>query len=299
MKELDLNKEKVKRLRNIKPQTTVKQAILIVIGVIMIAIAIHFFLLPNDLSLGGATGIALILSKLTGISAPPLLIVANIFLFIMGFIFIGNKFGVLTVIASIGLSALVWILDVLIPLQGPIIDNMFLSLIVACILYGAGVGIVLNQNASTGGSDIIAKILNKFLGLDLGKGCLLTDFIITMIVGFNYGLEIALFCLVGVILTGLIVDYTIDGLNVGKLCYITTSKPEKICEFLISIGRSATVYKAKGAYSNTDREIIQTVINNRDLIRLRTFIHQIDDKVFMVVTNAHQVFGWHWKNIWD
>ncbi len=299
MKDLNLSKERISKLRKLKPKVTLKQSLLILAGVIMIACAIHFFLLPNDLSLGGATGIALILSKITGIPAPPLLIVANIFLFIMGFIFIGNKFGVLTVIASIGLSGLVWLLDIVIPVHGPIVDNVFLSLITACILYGVGVGVVLNQNASTGGSDIISKILNKFLGLDLGKGCLLTDFIITLIVGFSYGMEIALYCLVGVILTGIIVDYTIDGMNVGKMCYITTSEPEKICEFLISMGRSATVYNAKGAYENKQREVIQTVINNRDLIRLRAYINTIDTKVFMVVSNAHQVFGWHWKNIED
>lgn len=299
MRDLNLSRERINRLRKLKPKVTLKQSVLILAGVIMIACAIHFFLLPNELSLGGATGIALILSKITGISAPPLLIVANLILFIMGFIFIGNKFGVLTVIASLGLSGLVWLLDIIIPVSVPFVDNIFLNLITACILYGVGVGMVLNQNASTGGSDIISKILNKFLGLDLGKGCLLTDFFITLVVGFSYGMEIALYCLIGVILTGLIVDYTIDGMNSGKLCYITTSEPEKICEFLISMGRSATVYTAKGAYQNATREVIQTVINNRDLIRLKTYINAIDSKVFMVVSNAHQVFGWHWKNIED
>lgn len=299
MKDLNLSNERISRLRKIKPKVTLKQSLWIIIGVIMIACGIHFFLLPNDLSLGGATGLALILSRITGIPAPPLLIVANLGLFILGFIFIGNKFGVLTVIASLGLSGLVWLLDVIVPVSAPLVENVFLSLITACILYGGGVGIVLNQSASTGGSDIVAKILNKFFGLDLGKGCLLTDFIITLIVGFSYGFEIALYCLIGVILTGLIVDFTIDGMNNAKLCYITTSEPEKVCEFLISMGRSATVYSAKGAYSNTTREIIQTVINNRDLIRLRNYIHMVDSKVFMVVSNVNQVFGWHWKNIND
>ncbi|MCI5674978.1 MAG: YitT family protein [Ezakiella sp.] len=299
MKELELSKERISKLKKIRPKVTIKQALIMVIGVIMIAVAIHFFLLPNDLSLGGATGMALILSKITGISAPPLLIVANIVLFILGFVFIGNSFGVLTVIASIGLSGLVWLMDLVIPVAAPPIDNVFLSLITACILYGVGVGLVLNQNASTGGSDIISKILNKFFGLDLGKGCLITDLVITLFVSFSYGLEIALYCLVGVILTGVIVDYTIDGMNTSKLCYITTTQPEKICEFLISIGRSATIYEAKGAYENKDRIVIQTVINNRDLIRLRAYVKAVDTKVFMVVTNAHQVFGWHWKSIED
>ncbi len=290
---------KIKNLTNDDKKFIIKQALWIIVGVILIACAIHFFLLPSNFSLGGATGMALILSNYLPLSTGPLLLIVNAFLFILGFILIGNKFGVLTIISSFALSSTVWLLEVFVPISEPIVNNHFLNISMAVLLYGIGAGIVLNQYASTGGSDIISKILNKFFGLDLGKGCLISDFTITLFSAFAFGTETALFCIIGVILNGLVIDYTIDGMNSGKLCFIYTNEPEAICEFLIKIGRSATIYEAKGAYSKMNRQVVQTVVSNRDFIRLKQQILQVDSKVFMVVTNAHKVIGWHWRKLDD
>ncbi|WP_029409509.1 YitT family protein [Treponema pedis] len=269
----------------------------IVAGVLMIASGIHFFLLPSKLSLGGATGMALVLSNYIPLSTGALLVVVNIVLFALGFLIIGNKFGAKTVCASLGLSGAVWLLEIFLPIKEPIVNDIFLQLIIAVLLYGGGVGIVLNQYASTGGSDIFAMILQKYTGLDLGKGCLLTDFIITVFAAFAYGKEIALFSLVGVIINGLVIDSTIDGMNSSKYCVINTDNPEALCSFLVQLGRSANVYKATGAYTKAERSVIQTVISRRDFVKLKTYLSRNDEKAFMVVTNAHSVFGWHWRRI--
>lgn len=299
---MDEKQTRLKRVENImkrETKVTIKQALYIVLGVLMIAAGIHFFLLPSNLSLGGATGLALILAKVLPLNTGPLLLIVNAVLFIIGFLLIGNKFGFLTVVSTLALSGTVWLLEIIMPMKNPVVSNTFLNLIIAVLLYGMGVGLVLNQGASTGGSDIIAKVLNKYIGLDLGKGCLITDFIITLLVGFTYGVEIALFCLVGVIINGLIIDYTIDGLNSGKLCFISTERPKEICQYLILMGRSATIYDATGAYSNQPKTIVQTVLTNRDFIKLKTHIRDLDKNAFMVVTSAHQVFGFHWKSFED
>lgn len=293
---------RLKKVENIIKQNSsisTKQVIYIVIGVLLIAFSIHFFLLPSNLSLGGATGLALILAKFLPLDTGPLLLIVNAFLFIIGFVLIGNKFGFLTVVSTLALSGTVWILEALIPMNAPIVENTFLNLIIAVLTYGMGVGLVLNQGASTGGSDIIAKIIYKYTGIDLGKACLIVDFLITLVVGFTYGVEIALFCLIGVIMNGLIIDYTIDGLNAGKLCFIATEKPKDVSTFLILLGRSATIYEATGAYTMQKKTIVQTVITNRDFIRLKNHIKDLDSKAFMVVTSAHQVFGFHWKSFDD
>lgn len=293
---------RLKKVENIIKQNSgisSKQVMFIIIGVLLIAASIHFFLLPSNLSLGGATGLALILAKFLPLDTGPLLLIVNAVLFAIGFILIGNKFGFLTVISTLALSGTVWILEEVIPMNAPIVDNTFLNLIVAVLTYGIGVGLVLNQGASTGGSDILSKILYKYFGIDLGKGCLIVDFLITLVVGFTYGVEIALFCLIGVIMNGLIIDYTIDGLNAGKLCFIATDKPKDVSTFLILLGRSATIYEATGAYTMEKKTIVQTVITNRDFIRLKNHIKDLDSKAFMVVTSAHQVFGFHWKSFDD
>ncbi len=275
----------------------VTSGLYIIAGVLMIAVSIHFFLLPSKLSLGGATGMALVLSHYIPLSTGALLVAVNIILFALGFLIIGNKFGIKTVCASLGLSGAVWLLEIFLPISEPIVNDIFLQLIIAVLLYGSGVGIVLNRYASTGGSDIAAMILQKYTGLDLGKGCLLTDFTITLFAAFAYGKEIALFSLVGVIINGIVIDSTINGMNSSKYCIINTDKPKELCAFLVQMGRSANVYKATGAYTNVERSVIQTVMSRRDFVRLKSFLNQNDEKAFMVVTDAHSVFGWHWRRI--
>lgn len=266
-------------------------------GVLSIASSIHFFLLPSKLSLGGATGMALVLSNYIPLSTGALLVIVNIFLFTIGLLIIGNKFGVTTVCSSLALSGAVWLFEIFIPIREPIVDDVFLQLLIAVLLYGVGVGSVLNQYTSTGGSDIAAMILQKYTGMDLGKGCLLTDFIITLFAGFAYGKEIALYSLVGVIINGIVIDSTINGMNISKHCIINTQQPEGLSDFIISLGRSANVYKAMGAYTKAERSVVQTVISRRDFVKLKNYLVENDPQAFMVVTNAHSVFGWHWKRI--
>lgn len=299
MSEKQNRRKKVENIIKQNSSISKKQVAFIIVGILMIAAAIHFFLLPSNLSLGGATGLALILAKLLPLDTGPLLLIVNAVLFVIGFILIGNKFGFLTVISTLALSGAVWLLEVLVPMNEPIVQNTFLNLVVAVLIYGIGVGFVLNQGASTGGSDIIAKVLYKYFGLDLGKGCLVTDFLITLAVGFTYGVEIALFCLIGVIMNGLIIDYTIDGLTAGKLCFIATDHPKDVSTFLILLGRSATIYEATGAYTMSKRTIVQTVVTNRDFIKLKNHLKDLDQNAFMIVTSAHQVFGFHWKSFDD
>ena len=279
-----------------------KQYVMISLGVVMIAVSIHFFLLP-DLSLGGATGMALIISKLISnfveLPVSYLIVIVNIFLFALGFLVIGNSFGIKTIIATLSLSGLLLIFGKFIPITEPLINDTFLRLIIAVMLYAIGVGLVLNNYASTGGSDIIALILQKYSGLDLGIGCLLTDFVITLSTGFLYGANTAFYSLVGVIINGLLIDKTINGLNSSRYCIINTKCPEKVCDFLLSMGRSANIYSVVGAYKKNTQSVVHTVLSRRDFVKLKEFLSKNDESSFMVVTNAHSVFGYHWRAIKD
>lgn len=282
---------------------TFKQYVMIFFGVVMIAIGIHFFLLPSNLALGGATGMALIISKLISnfvvLPVSYLIVIVNIFLFVLGFLIIGNSFGIKTIIATLCLSGFLALFEMVIPIQKPLVDDIFLQLIIAVMLYAIGVGLVLNNYASTGGSDIVALILQKYTGLDLGVACLLTDFIITLSMGILYGANTAFYSLVGVIINGLLIDKTINGLNSSRYCIINTKCPEKVCEFLLSMGRSANIYSVVGAYKKNTQSVIHTVLSRRDFVKLKEFLSKNDESSFMVVTNAHSVFGYHWRAIKD
>ena len=280
-----------------------KQYAMIFFGVVMIAIGIHFFLLPSNLALGGATGMALIISKLISnfivLPVSYLIVIVNIFLFVLGFLVIGNSFGIKTIIATLCLSGLLALFEIFIPIQKPLADDIFLQLIIAVMFYAIGVGLVLNNYASTGGSDIIALILQKYTGLDLGVACLLTDFVITLSMGILYGANTAFYSLVGVIMNGLVIDKTINGLNSSRYCIINTKCPEKVCEFLLSMGRSANIYSVVGAYKKNTQSVIHTVLSRREFVKLKEFLSKNDESSFMVVTNAHSVFGYHWRAIKD
>ena len=277
----------------------IKQYVLIVIGVSMIAIGIHFFLLPSNLALGGATGMALIAAKLIAkiyvLPVSYLVVFVNIFLFALGFLVMGNSFGLKTVIATLALSGLLALFEVFIPIHEALVNDVFLSLIIAVMFYAIGVGLVLNNYASTGGSDIISLILQKYTGLDLGVGCLVTDFVITFSMGLLYGANTAFYSLVGVIINGLVIDKTINGLNSSRYCIINTSCPDVVCEYLLSIGRSANIYSVVGDYKKNTQAVVHTVLSRRDFVKLKEFLSKTEPTSFMVVTSAHSVFGTHWR----
>lgn len=279
-----------------KPSITAKEAILIVIGVLMVAFAIHFFLVPNHLSTGGASGLAIVLSHFLPFDVGPIYTFVNIVLFAIGLIFIGKDFGIKTIIVTLSLSGVVWLLEVIFPNPQPLSDNLFLLVFLGTLIQGAGVGIVLNQYTSTGGTDIIAKILQKYLGIELNIGCMIADFIVVLLAGYAFGIEIMLYSVVGVIINSALVGIVINGLNSSKLCYINTSKVEEVCDFILDdLDRSANIIPSRGAYSKVEQRLIFTAINGREFMKLKSYVHSIDPKAFVVVASANEVIGEKWR----
>lgn len=220
------------------------------------------------------------------------MLVLNVILFIIGFIFIGSGFGVKTIYSSLMLSFLISIMEMLFPLEGPITEDIFINLIFGILVGAIGMAIVFNQNASTGGTDIVAKILNKYMHLDIGKGLLLADLVVTVLAIAAFGATIGMYSLLGVIINGFTVDSAIQGLNIIKKVEIVSSKGAEIKNFIIKeLDRSATLYDAKGAYSLQNKEVITTVLGKREVIRLKNFIKEIDPKAFIITYNVHETLG--------
>ena len=203
-------------------------------------------------------------------------------------------------LTSLGISLIIFILEKIIPLDGPVIDDLLLQMIIAVIVSAVGMAIILNQYASIGGTDILSKIINKFTGLDLGKGVLLCDLVITLFVGIVFGLKIGLYSLLGIIMNGLIIDFTIDGLNTSKNIIINTEKPDLVKDYIVKeLNHSANLYKAVGAYTGIERTVIMTVCSRRDYLLLKRFIEKNAPNSFLVVMNASEVYGFRWRNISD
>lgn len=273
--------------------STFKNYFLITLGVILVATGICFFLIPANLATGGITGLAMILSALFPvISIGQVLLVLNIILFIVGFITIGKAFGAKTIYASFLLSGIIYVFDTFIKIEQPLVEDLFVNLIVGILIQGIGLGIVFNQDASTGGTDIIAKILNKFYNFEIGKGLLIADFVVVSLAAYSFGIELAIYAFLGIIMNGLIIDTAIEGFNLKVNVSIISKDSDAIQKFIVEkLERGATIYTAKGAYTMRDKEIVTSVMDKKEFIRLKTYIKALDPDAFVMISNVREVLG--------
>lgn len=267
--------------------------LLLNLGGFMDAAGFYIFFAPNQIAAGGITGLSLILNSFfPQLPLGVLVLFFSIILLIVGFLLIGSVFGLKTIYCSITIPLYILALEKLIPLSQPLSNDMLIQLVFGVFISGIGLAILFNQNASSGGTDILARILNKYYQLDLGKGLLLIDFSITILAGFVFGIEKGMYSLLGVILYSFTIDYIIGGLSVNQNVTIITPKSQQVREFIINnLERSATIYTARGAYSGNEHEVVVTIVSRRELISLRNYIKKLDPHTFIAVQAVHKVLG--------
>ncbi|WP_291582557.1 YitT family protein [Clostridium sp. UBA6640] len=277
----------------------IREFMLMNLGIIMVACGMYFFLMTNNLAIGGANGLAIVINYfIPNLSVGIIMIAINIVLFIVAFIFIGSNFGIKTIYSSFGVSFMVLILEKTVKLTHSITGDLFLELIFGILISGAGMGIVFNQDASTGGTDIIAKILNKFFHIDLGKGVLLSDLSITVAAAFAFGPKLSMYSMLGVIINGFVVDSVIEGINMSKEVTIISDKYDQINNFIIKdLNKGCTFYNGRGGFTNKEKNIIVVLIGRREFAKLKRYINEIDNEAFITVNNVYEVFGYGFKSI--
>lgn len=267
---------------------------LITIGTMLVVIGVYFFKFPNNFSIGGVTGAAIILSKLSGgtISSGTIVIIINFILLIIGYIFLGKSFGNKTAYGSVLLSVSLRLLEVIYPMEKPFTNQPTLELAFAVILPALGAAILFNIGASTGGTDIVAMLLRKYSSLDIGRSLLITDFFLTVLTFPVFGVTIALFSILGLLLKTTLVDTVIENLNLNKYFTIICENPKPICDFILKdINRSATVFDAKGAFTDKNKKIVITVMTRHQAVILRRYIKQNDPTAFILITNTSEIVG--------
>lgn len=276
-----------------------KEFILINLGIIMVACGMYFFLMPNSLAIGGANGLAIVINHfIPKVTVGAIMVIINLILFIVAFIFIGRNFGVKTIYSSFAVSGIVMVLEHTVKLKHSITGDIFLELIFGILISGLGMAVVFNQGASTGGTDIIAKILNKFFHLDLGKGVLLSDLAITLGVAVAFGPKLSMYSMLGVIVNGFIIDLAIDGFNIAKEVTIISDEYDMINNFIITeLNKGFTFLKGRGGFTNKDKYIIVVLISNREFYKLKNYINEMDKDAFVTVNNVYEVFGYGFKSI--
>lgn len=273
--------------------------ILINVGLLMVGIGICFFKIPNNFATGGVSGLAIIASSFfKDIDVGPMMLIINVALLIVGFIFLGQDFGSKTMYSSFALSGIVWAIQKIFPLKHSLTDDMMLELIFSIIFPAIGSAIVFNLNASTGGTDIVAKILSKHTNLNIGKTLLLTDFLIAAGAGAVFGIKIGMYSVLGLSLKAFVIDLVLEGFNVSKQFVIISSKSDEIKEYIVTqLHRGATIYKAEGAFSHNTENVISTVLSRKQAIKLRTYIRSIDNSAFITISNTSETIGKGFRSI--
>ena len=270
----------------------IKNFIQVNIGTFILALSLHFFLVPSRLIAGGASGFAMIMSTVTGVPMSTIYFFVNIILIILGIITIGATFGVLTIYSSLICSGFLYILENYYPMKAPFSDDLFINLMFGIFISATGISLVLNSGASTGGSDIVGKIIEKYTPHSFGNGLIICDGCISAVTFALYGVRIGMYCILGVFINSFFIDTMVAGFNKKYNVCITSDKIEEINEFILnSICRGSTIYMAKGGYSSEDKKILMSVLDKKQYILLRDFVKKIDKKAFLYVYSVSEIEG--------
>ncbi|WP_300382223.1 YitT family protein [Clostridium sp.] len=277
---------------------TVKEYCLIFLGIILVAIGLEYFYIPNNIAAGGLTGLAIVITNYVSVlSTGPLVFIMDLFLYIVGFIFLGKNFGVKTIISSLTLAATLTIIEKFLN-PFAITEDLMLAAIFGTIITAIGMGMVFNANASTGGTDTIAKILNKYFHIDIGRSLLVVDFLVTLLGAMTFGLDVGLYAMLAVIINGFAIDKVIEGFTVCKKVTIISEKNEEVGNFIMDeLERGCTYLKGIGGYKGNEMQVLYTVLGRNQFIKLKQYISKIDPNAFITVGEVHEVMGEGFKNI--
>lgn len=267
--------------------------LMVTAGFSIMALGLYFFLIPAELASGGVMGLAMVLQHyFPWLSVGSTMLVLNVVLFILAFLVIGRDFGGYTIYASFGLSGVIALLEKIIPLEAPLAQDILLNLVFGIIVQGLGYALIFRAEASTGGTDIIAKIINKFTHLEIGKSLFLADFLIIIGAIMAFGVELGLYALLGIFMNSVVIDQAIAGFNSKMNVLIISDQYEAINDFIIhNLDRSSTLYTVQGGYSRQNKIVLQTIVSNREFIEIKEFVKQVDPIAFISVNKTVEVMG--------
>lgn len=287
-----------------KTKRTIIDYIYITIGTALASLSIALFLNPAKLAPGGISGMSTIVYHLTGWSLGLIMLALSIPIYIVGVLLFGKEYGVSTLVSSILLSLFTMMWNRIFG-YGGILDysrdiSYWLSALYGGIISGIGIGIVMRSGSNTGGTDILAQALAKHTHIPQGSALMLVDGIIIVLSIFIFGIESALYSVIVVILTSLIIDKLIMILGTGyaKTVYIISESLDEIGQYiLIDLDRGGTVINAKGLFSNEDKPMLMTVVPNQDIPKLMRAVRKLDPNAFTIIQETVHVLGEGYKNL--
>lgn len=269
----------------------IKSYALITLGSVVYALAFDWFFAPNRVAMGGVTGLAQVLNAVApALSVGVLCLIMNVPLFLLGWKFIGWHL-LASSLYSMAVSSLA--IDGIAALHTFSAMDPMLACLCGGAMMGAGLGIVFAEGATTGGSDVVARLLKlKFPWLPMGKLVLVPDFLVLMLVAATFGrVEAALYGIVALFVSSKVMDAVLYGLDTSKVAYIITQHWHEISDRILALDRGVTVLRAQGAWTGDERHVLMVAFKQREIVQIKKLVHDGDPSAFLIVCDAHDVLG--------
>ena len=280
-----------------KEKISFKDFIVLAVGMLFVASAVYYIMLPSKVVVGSISGLVMVIANFVPLQISTLTFLMNGFLLIIGFIFIGREFGSKTVITSLMLPLYIKIFEIITPNVQPLTDDILINVLCYILVVSFGQAMLFNVNASSGGLDIVAKLLNKYLHFDLGKGLTVIGFITAATSILVYDKKTLVVSLLGTYICGVVIDNFIDGFNIRKKVCILSPEYQNIQEFVIKdLNRGATLYHAYGAWGNDKKIELVTILEKNEYARLLEYVNNVDPDAFITVATVGTVIGKWNKN---
>ena len=275
---------------NTKLRETVKDYLIITAATVIVACAVFFFLVPSHVSVGSISGLAIVTSNFIPLPISAITMIYNVALLILGFLLVGPEFGGKTVYTSILLPIFLGILERMFPGFESIMGDAFLDMLMYVFVVSIGLAMLFTRNASSGGLDIVAKLMNKFLRMELGKAMSVSGMAVALSAALIYDAKTVVLSVLGTYLNGIVLDHFIFGIDKKRRVCILSPKLEEIRQYILhELHSGATIYESWGAYEMQPRREIITVVDKAEYSKLMQFVMKTDPKAFITVYNVNEI----------
>lgn len=262
----------------------------ITFGAAMVAAAVYFFMLPGHITVGSGTGLAMVLSNFIPLPVSVLNLAINVFLIIMGFILIGREFGAKTVYCSVLVPVLLGVFELVLPDFKSLTDDPILDALCYMLVVGVALAILFSRNASSGGLDIVAKIMNKYLKMELGRAMSVSGIVVALSSAICYDTKTVVISVLATYFGGIIVDYFIFGLNIKRRVCIISKHLDEIADFILNeLHSGASLNEIIGAYDKTAKREIITIVDKHEFRRLMDYVRRLDPAAFITVYSVSEI----------
>lgn len=265
-------------------KSIIKETSILTVGVAIIAAAVYFFLVPSHASVSSISGLGIVLSNFIPLPLSAITMILNVVLLIIGFFTCGREFGVKTVYTSVMLPLFLGVFERIFPDFDSMTNSQELDVLCYILVVSVGLSILFNRNASSGGLDIVAKIMNKYLHMDLGKAMSLSGMCVALSAALVYDKKTVVLSVLGTYFNGLVLDHFIFDHNIKRRVCIITKKEEELRQFIIhDLHSGATIYESIGAYNMEKRNEIITIVDKGEYQKLMNYMNREDPKAFITV----------------